>query len=309
MLLHLHLEAPALRQFSGDPMEAWDDLLALAGAPVGGAAPPAGRRGETGRKEAPTAAESLEALVVGQRSGLVRVPRLLPKKAARRAHELLKSLPEATWHRATRAVDAERGDRGAGSTAHSYSVGDGSADDGGGGGGGASERAVAALLEEVTAAAAPFCRRHGLTARLQLARYGRGDYIEAHDDAAETTIDGVRHARVLAVVYYLTGEEPWAPNVHGGCFLDREANAAIAPRHNSLVAFRVPRLHEVQMPTSDRPRYSVFGWLYARVGAEKRPKRPATAPPDEGAKRKKKKKKKKKPNSKKEAAPSPGGLT
>ena len=69
-----------------------DELIALAGAPVG-AAPPT----PTPRKQ--TAAERVEALLVD--GGLVRINRLLPRKAARAAHELLASLPERTWHRAT----------------------------------------------------------------------------------------------------------------------------------------------------------------------------------------------------------------
>jgi predicted 2-oxoglutarate/Fe(II)-dependent dioxygenase YbiX len=233
-----------------------DELIALAGAPVG-AAPPT----PTPRKQ--TAAERVEALLLVD-GGLVRINRLLPRKAARAAHELLASLPERTWHRATRAVDAARGERGAGSTAHAYSVGDGSED-------AAREAAVAALLEDVAAAAAPFCAARGLVAKLQLARYGKGDYIEPHDDAAETTIDGARMARVLALVWYATGDEtPWDAAAHGGEFVDRATGAAYAPSHNSLVAFRVPWLHEVRPPTSDRLRYSVFGWLYAPAGGAPR---------------------------------------
>ena len=58
--------------------------------------------------------------------------------------------------------------------------------------------------------------------------------------------------------------------VQGGEFVDRATGAAYAPSHNSLVAFRVPRLHEVRPPTSDRLRYSVFGWLYAPAGGAPR---------------------------------------
>ena len=93
-------------------------------------------------------------------------------------------------------------------------------------------------------------------------------------------------ARVLALVWYATGDEtPWDAAAHGGEFVDRDAGDAYAPSHNSLVAFRVPRLHEVRPPTSDRLRYSVFGWLYAPAGGAPR------GGGGEGAPRKKRKRK------------------
>ena len=76
-----------------------DELIALAGAPVG-AAPPT----PTPRKQ--TAAERVEALLVD--GGLVRINRLLPRKAARAAHELLASLPERPFLGA--GCDALKGD-------------------------------------------------------------------------------------------------------------------------------------------------------------------------------------------------------
>merc|ERR1712194_102556 len=109
-----------------------------------------------------------------------------------------------------------------------------------------------------------------------------GDFIEPHDDEGVTTIDGREYFRVLALVYYLTGptvatekdSPPWQSgedSVDGGCFIDygigkRQPGKYIAPKHNSLVAFQVPRLHEVQKMKTDRPRFSVFGWLYAPLG-------------------------------------------
>ena len=46
-------------------------------------------------------------------------------------------------------------------------------------------------------------RARRLVPRLQLGRYGRGDHIVKHDDAAVVDIDGVPHERRIALVYYL----------------------------------------------------------------------------------------------------------
>ena len=119
-------------------------------------------------------------------------------------------------------------------------------------------------LERVLESAAPseWLRARRLVPRLQLGRYGRGDHIVKHDDAAVVDIDGVPHERRIALVYYLTGEPMWDASL-GGLFVDHASGRRLAPVHNTLVAFRVPRLHEVTKVTGDRSRYSIFGWLYA----------------------------------------------
>jgi len=33
------------------------------------------------------------------------------------------------------------------------------------------------------------------------------------------------------------------------------------PEFNSLIAFTVPRWHQVEVMQTDRPRYSIFGWF------------------------------------------------
>ena len=227
--------------------------------------------------------------------GLLVVKNFLPREEAQRAHELLKSFSEEAWNPSTQKVDAQKKERGAGSTAHSYHVGDG---------GGAEGEVAHARNGEVTALLAKvselgksfFSGRDGLALvpKLQLARSGRGDFIEPHDDNGVTWIDGREHFRVLALVFYLTGEETWDPVIHGGCFLDRAKRPPrpVAPTHNTLIAFEVPRMHEVQPLTSDRPRFSVFGWLHAPVpGSRKRPGQDETGNTTKSKKRRKKKKK------------------
>ena len=43
--------------------------------------------------------------------------------------------------------------------------------------------------------------------------------------------------------------------------VDIKGKRAIVPEWNSIVAFRVPRMHEVTTCKTNRCRYSVFGWF------------------------------------------------
>ena len=66
-------------------------------------------------------------------------------------------------------------------------------------------------------------------------------------------------SRDVALVYYLT--RGWRADL-GGCLVDLEGpGELIVPEFNTLVAFRVPRLHEVTRMATDRPRLTVFGWM------------------------------------------------
>ena len=47
----------------------------------------------------------------------------------------------------------------------------------------------------------------------------------------------------------------------GGILVDMETTRKYVPEFNSLIAFNVPRFHEVQALTTDRARYSIFGWF------------------------------------------------
>jgi hypothetical protein len=71
----------------------------------------------------------------------------------------------------------------------------------------------------------------------------------------------VRYSRQLAVVYYLTKD--WHERL-GGSFVDLATGSELVPRFNSLVAFWVPRMHEVTPMRTRRERLSVFGWFYVR---------------------------------------------
>ena len=96
---------------------------------------------------------------------------------------------------------------------------------------------------------------------LQCGRYTSGHFIEPHDDQAQEVIDGIKYQRDVAIVYYLS--KNWTAN-NGGLFVDLESKPPRSriPIFNSLITFKVPRLHQVspiEMDCIDK-RYSIFGW-------------------------------------------------
>ncbi|KAJ1470424.1 hypothetical protein T484DRAFT_1847809, partial [Baffinella frigidus] len=172
--------------------------------------------------------------------------------AAREAEweEVMKAAREAEWEEVGKEDDANTADKsyGAGSTGHKFSIGDGGGEE------------DSRLLREVVAAALPESRIHAL----QAARYTRGGFIEPHDDAAyvDATVNGntVLCSRQFAIIFYLT--KGWDATC-GGSLVDHKVTPPklYVPEFNSIVTFKVPRLHEVMPVTVDRPRFTIFGWF------------------------------------------------
>mmetsp|Transcript_41696 Transcript_41696/g.75726 ORF Transcript_41696/g.75726 Transcript_41696/m.75726 type:complete len:269 (-) Transcript_41696:15-821(-) len=110
----------------------------------------------------------------------------------------------------------------------------------------------------------------------QAAKYNKGHHIKPHDDFLSYVQDGDHRTasgkvfpsgttmfRNLAIVYYLVPD--WVAD-YGGCLIDHGCPSGprtIVPVFNSLVAFLVPRQHEVSQVVGTGPerRYSVFGWF------------------------------------------------
>ena len=154
--------------------------------------------------------------------GFVRASGLLPPEAAAAAADLVRQAPEEAWRSSSAKSDAKAHGKKTNSTRHSYAVGDGGVD--------APDADVEALVERVLESVAPSegLRARRLVPRLQLGRYGRGDHIVKHDDAAVVEIDGVPHERRIALVYYLPGEPTWDA-ARGGLFVDHASGRRLAP--------------------------------------------------------------------------------
>ena len=95
-------------------------------------------------------------------------------------------------------------------------------------------------------------------------KYNDGNYISEHDDHAYIADhDGVMCSRDLAIIYYLTKD--WTES-DGGVLIDLHEGTRkrYIPKFNSLVAFEVPRFHEVtsvKKRLGRDPRFSIFGWF------------------------------------------------
>lgn len=213
----------------------------------------------------------------GKPGPLVVIHDFLPTDAAQGALAAFRAAPRATWTSAQTKTDRGRKSDGAGSTLHKYSVGDGTVVRRKKGHGEQTGAKPAGKREQAArdSIAAIIAAMRGLaparTGIFQAGRYTRGNFIEPHDDVAYRDIAvsagaggrTVRHERQVAMIYYLT--QDWEESM-GGAFVDLETGVAHVPRFNTLVAFAVPRLHEVSRVTTDRRRFSVFGWFYRPCG-------------------------------------------
>ena len=207
---------------------------------------------------------------------LVKLRDVLPTEVAEGLFDLLAGMPDDHWGDDT--------DYGGGAAAHSFAAA-APADRAGVSRGLVSE----SLLERTVAQAYsalgalhPSCQF-----TFQLARYTRGHFIEPHDDSAVVELDdapGQQWTRDIAVIYYLT--KGWRAK-YGGHLVDNTTGQVYVPEFNSLIAFRVPRWHEVTLcTTSRRSRYSLFGWFLSPDPYPKR-RRAGEGRTPQGAKRRK----------------------
>jgi len=182
------------------------------------------------------------------RAPLVKVGKILPSKTARQLFRALGS--SDAWELATAATDLDDAAENAGSTQHQYRVGDG------GSKAGKALGSVIQLIENMVPEA---------KVSFQAAKYTKGHHIEPHDDTAHKVIEGRIYRRAVAIIFYLSKD--WDASL-GGSFIDHATGTEHVPRFNTLVAFRVPRLHQVSPLTTNRARVSVFGWLYEPLSDE-----------------------------------------
>mmetsp|Transcript_28335 Transcript_28335/g.47543 ORF Transcript_28335/g.47543 Transcript_28335/m.47543 type:complete len:338 (+) Transcript_28335:236-1249(+) len=208
--------------------------------------------------------------------GVIRVDNFLPADVAEGMLQALEGALPGSWSMTEDKDDVGRKEDGAGSVRHKYNVGDGTLE-GASSSTGAETEAAAAIAGLQRAMQSLF---PDATCSFQAGRYTRGCFIEPHDDVAfkdlEDATTGVvtRQARDIAVIYYLTKD--WEEEM-GGIFVDMEAGVQHVPKFNSLVAFKVPRLHMVTSLHTDRSRFSMFGWFYKPTHAADSAQLPAKA--------------------------------
>lgn len=174
---------------------------------------------------------------------LLVVPNLLPTSVAEAALVLMRALPEEHWDLASAKTDQGKRKDGAGTTRHSFA--------------GYPREDAEGLLPIFAALDGILPGQRSL---LQCGRYKTNDFIEPHDDMAFATLDGQEYSRDVAVVLHLT---PGWGLADGGAFVDHAGGSARCPTFNTLVVFRVPRMHEVSPVTTRAARYSMYGWFLA----------------------------------------------
>ena len=173
----------------------------------------------------------LEAMLAAN-GGIVHIPDFLPEVVAKRCHAILDSMDVSSdWQ--TNVGDNPE---------HCFLS--------------STQFPHAAPMRNMLARLVPHRR-----AVISAARYDAGEFIQSHDDRAYRMIMGRKHSRCIAVVLYLTPGF-WAEET-GGMFIDHVTGKQYPPQFNSLLAFTVPRQHEVTPVTEEamEPRLSLFGWF------------------------------------------------
>ncbi len=192
--------------------------------------------------------------------GLVRVEGLLPEAVAEAAAAALHALPASRW-----VLRRDKTDGAKNTTQHSFHA----AYPLRGNELGALERP---MLDDPDPLGALTALLHSLLpgkrSVFSAARYDQGDHIAEHDDHALVMHSGrgdrkpVLCSRDVACIYYLTPKD-WTES-DGGVLVDLTNGARYVPRFNSLVAFVVPRFHEVtavRRRAGRAARLSIFGWF------------------------------------------------
>uniref|UniRef100_A0A7S4SU13 Fe2OG dioxygenase domain-containing protein n=1 Tax=Alexandrium monilatum TaxID=311494 RepID=A0A7S4SU13_9DINO len=190
----------------------------------------------------------LEGYLTDSPGCMVRLRDFLPLEIADCVLAVLESLPEETWELSERAGDDA-------AASHRFWSAD------------VCDVPALAPLRGLFWSLLPQLRGKPTLPIFSCGRYGKSDFIGRHDDRAHVPFDGPGnvYSRTAAAIWYLTRD--WAA-LDGGCLLDLheedsgKPKATHVPVYNALMVFEVPHWHAVTAVTSERYRYSIFGWWH-----------------------------------------------
>lgn len=195
--------------------------------------------------------QKLKALLL-ERGGLIRVSDFLPKELAEKTFATMQSLQPGEWSESNSSLYDDKGQYGDKSASHWFYRYDGDKLDD--------------TVREIQSIGS------GFFPSFQAAKYETSGNLSAHDDSNYFRVPptdpnrskeypaGQLLFRKIAVIYYLTKD--WRQD-YGGALLDLHGETKqLLPRFNSLVAFLVPRVHQVEeLAAGCPPRFSIFGWF------------------------------------------------
>ena len=178
--------------------------------------------------------EGLDALL--GRVGLVKIRNFLPDSTAEALHKLITHLPESDWAEAYAAEDAKENNIDhAFRSARNFPM----------------DHAVFGLFKRILPQ---------YFSDFSLGRYSESHFIAPHDDRAYKEINGVPYSRHIALIFYCSKD--WKEE-YGGQLVDMVTETEYVPEFNSMIAFEVPRFHQVKPVLAPLlARYSVFGWFF-----------------------------------------------
>ena len=177
----------------------------------------------------------LEAML-NSSGGLLKISNFFPNDLAESIHQLISHIPDAEWQVAYAEENASQNNIDhAFHSARTF----------------ASHHALFALFKRFMPE---------LFGDFSVGKYTESHFIAPHDDRAYKEVNGEHFSRHIAVIYYCSKD--WKKE-YGGQLVDMVTGKEYVPEFNSIVAFSVPRFHEVKpvlLPSVER--YSVFGWFF-----------------------------------------------
>lgn len=179
--------------------------------------------------------EGIEAKLAAN-GGLVKISNFFSKETAELIHQLISHVSEDDWQDAYAEQDAKENN-----IEHSFQSARTFP----------SHHALFALFKRIMP------ERFG---DFSMGKYTESHFIAPHDDRAYKEVNGEQYSRHIAVIYYCSKD--WKAE-YGGQLVDMVTGQEYVPEFNSVVAFQVPRFHQVKpvlIPSVER--FSIFGWFF-----------------------------------------------